>query len=85
MNSMGNSGRADDASQILADMGKERAMLVCIVLAGRGKKNEERSEESYSIGGNARIYNNLDEMFCVWSQSHPLLCGLSLGTCSSYC
>lgn len=66
---MATSGRAHDAAVLVSPSdGKERAMLVCRVIAGRVKKNEEGwSEECDSVAGSsiaaAGVYSNLDELF----------------------
>ncbi|ONK58194.1 uncharacterized protein A4U43_C09F9340 [Asparagus officinalis] len=60
---MATSGRAHDADK---RENKERAMLVCRVIAGRVKRNEEvNSEEFDSVAGssNAGVCSSLDELF----------------------
>ncbi|KAJ0972008.1 hypothetical protein J5N97_019967 [Dioscorea zingiberensis] len=58
---MATSGRAHDSSASADDA--KRAMLVCRVIAGRVKKNQDATEECDSVAGMAGIYSNLDELF----------------------
>jgi len=63
---MATSGRAHDGAGQTSPEGRERAMLVCRVIAGRVRKNEEGgSEECDSVAGAAAagVYSNLDELF----------------------
>ncbi|ONK71001.1 uncharacterized protein A4U43_C04F3700 [Asparagus officinalis] len=56
------SGRAHDSVKVLME-GEKRAMLVCRVIAGRVKKNQESTEEFDSVAGVSGVYSNLDELF----------------------
>ncbi|CAA7405217.1 unnamed protein product [Spirodela intermedia] len=64
---MATSGRAHDAAHAPAGEaadGGARAMLVCRVIAGRVKKNQEASaEENDSIAGAAGAYSTMDELY----------------------
>jgi len=64
ISTMATSGRAHDAAQISSE-GKERAMLVCRVIARKVKKNGGGgSEECDSVAGtSAGVYSNLKEHF----------------------
>lgn len=59
---MATSGRAHDMARISSDHEK-RAMLVCRVIAGRVKKNQDAVEEFDSMAGPAVTYSNLDQLF----------------------
>ncbi|XP_058088290.1 uncharacterized protein LOC131235167 [Magnolia sinica] len=55
------SGKAHDHVQISSE-DEKRAMLVCRVIAGRVKKNQDAAEDFDSVGGPTGIYSNLDEL-----------------------
>lgn len=65
---MATSGRAHDTAQISSD-DEKRAMLVCRVIAGRVKRNQDALEEHDSMAGTAGIYANLDELFVFNSKA----------------
>ncbi|URD78236.1 C2H2 zinc finger protein [Musa troglodytarum] len=69
---MATSGRAHDMARISSDHEK-RAMLVCRVIAGRVKKNQNAVEEFDSMAGPAVTYSNLDQLF-VFSPKAILPC-----------
>ncbi|KAF5199944.1 zinc finger (C2H2 type) family protein [Thalictrum thalictroides] len=57
------SGKAHDSVTKISE-GEKRAMLVCRVIAGRVKRNEDTgSEEFDSVAGHAGIYTDLEELF----------------------
>ncbi|XP_043712041.1 uncharacterized protein LOC122660855 [Telopea speciosissima] len=57
------SGKAHDKAEIKSE-DEKRAMLVCRVIAGRVKKNQDGNAEEFdSIAGPTEIYSNLDELF----------------------
>ncbi|KAF8377030.1 hypothetical protein HHK36_030402 [Tetracentron sinense] len=56
------SGKAHDIARIAAE-DEKRAMLVCRVIAGRVKKNQENNAEEFdSVARATGIYSNLDEL-----------------------
>ncbi|OAY80667.1 hypothetical protein ACMD2_19477 [Ananas comosus] len=59
---MATSGRAHDNAKISLD-DERRAMLLCRVIAGRVKRNQDSVEEYDSVAGTAGVYSNLDELF----------------------
>ncbi|XP_073000198.1 uncharacterized protein [Typha latifolia] len=76
---MATSGRAHDAAQTSKD-DERRAMLVCRVIAGRVKRNQETMEEYDSVAGTAGIYSNLDELF-VFNPKAILPCFVLIYRC----
>ncbi|KAG1363174.1 hypothetical protein COCNU_11G000010 [Cocos nucifera] len=65
---MATSGRAHDTAPISSD-DEKRAMLVCRVIAGRVRRNQDALEEHDSVAGTAGIYANLDELFVFNSKA----------------
>ncbi|KAL5213996.1 hypothetical protein ABZP36_003148 [Zizania latifolia] len=62
---MATSGRAHDA--VAEDGERPRAMLVCRVIAGRVRREQQQEEDSTeeeydSVAGTAGVYSNLDEL-----------------------
>eukprot|EP00268_Persea_americana_P061799 TRINITY_DN7852_c1_g1_i1.p1 TRINITY_DN7852_c1_g1~~TRINITY_DN7852_c1_g1_i1.p1 ORF type:complete len:386 (+),score=80.19 TRINITY_DN7852_c1_g1_i1:235-1392(+) len=55
------SGNAHDKAQISSE-DEKRAMLVCRVIAGRVKKNQDCAEEFDSVASPGGIYSNSDEL-----------------------
>ncbi|XP_020595113.1 uncharacterized protein LOC110035218 [Phalaenopsis equestris] len=59
---MATSGRAHNLAQSSSE-NEKRGMLVCRVIAGRIKRNQDSSEEFDSVLGSSALYSSLDEIF----------------------
>lgn len=66
------SGKAHDNAQISSE-DEKRAMLICRVIAGRVKKNQDSAEEFDSVARPGGIYSNSDEI-CVFNPGAILPC-----------
>ncbi|WOL17844.1 hypothetical protein Cni_G26637 [Canna indica] len=76
---MATSGRAHGAAQ-MASKNERIAMLVCRVIAGRVKRNQDGAEEYDSVAGAAGGHSNLDELF-VFNAKAILPCFVVIYSC----